>query len=136
MRTPTRALTILLLGTAAIAADAAPNQKGEAELARETAGLVAGKPVRCLTLGRTDGSTIIDGTAILYRGPAGMLWVNRPRGAEALREDDVLVEEIYGSQLCNLDQIKLIDRGSRMQRGFVGLNDFVPYTRPGKDARR
>ncbi len=137
MRTLPLALTILLLGASgAIAAHATAtaNEQGEAELARQTAGLVPGKPVRCVTLDQIDGSTVIDGTAIVYRGLGGTLWVNRPRGAETLREDDVLVEDIYGSQLCNLDQIKLVDRVSRMQRGFVGLNAFTPYTKPDKTA--
>lgn len=132
MRMRSLALTILLETGRAVAAHAAPNAQGEAELARQTAGLVPGKPVHCVTLDQIDGSSIIDGTAIIYRGLGGILWVNRPRGADMLREDDVLVEEIYGSQRCNLDQIKLVDRTSRMQRGFVGLGDFVPYTKPGK----
>jgi len=32
-------------------------------------------------------------------------------------------------QLCSLDTISLIDRGSQMHDGFVGLGPFVPYTR-------
>ena len=129
--------SMMLLMGASVPASARPSlqEQGEAALAKELAGRVPGKPVHCLSLDRIDGSTIIDGTAIIYRGLGGTVWVNRPRGADMLREDDVVVEEVYGSQLCNLDQIKLVDRDTRMQRGFVGLNDFVPYTKAAKVAR-
>lgn len=107
-------------------------ERGEAELAKQVAGLVAGKPVQCISLSQSDGSTIIDGTAIVYRGIGGRLYVNRPSGAEMLREDDIPVQYIYGSQLCRMDQIKLLDRSTRMERGFANLGDFVPYTKPRK----
>lgn len=138
MRKLARALGLgMLILAAAAHGEARPSarERGEAELAKQIAGLVPGKPVRCVSLSGIDGSTIIDNTAIVYRGLGGTLWVNRPRGAEMLREDDVLVQFVYGSQLCNLDQIKLLDRDTRMERGFVGLGEFVPYTKPGKIAR-
>jgi hypothetical protein len=138
MRTLSLCLTVLVLGSAAPAlalAHPSQHERGEADLAKEIAGRVAGKPVDCLPLSRIDGSTIVDRTAIVYRGLGGMIWVNRPRGAEMLRDDDVPVQIVYGSQLCKLDRIKLLDRSTRMERGFVGLDVFVPYTKPGKAAR-
>jgi hypothetical protein len=107
-------------------------ERGESELARQVAGLVPGKPVHCIQLSQADGSTIIDGTAIVYRSVGGKLYVNRPNGAEMLREDDIPVQYVNGSQLCRMDQIKLLDRSTRMERGFANLGDFVPYTRPAK----
>ncbi|HWI86408.1 MAG TPA: hypothetical protein VNT42_08815 [Sphingomonas sp.] len=104
-------------------------QRGEAELAKELVGLVPGKPERCVTLSRIDGSHIIAGTAIVYRSLGGKTYVNRPLGAERLRDDDIPVQYVQGSQLCRLDRVKLLDRGSRMERGFIGLGDFVPYTK-------
>lgn len=139
MRKLVRALGLGMLVLAATAhgqARPSARERGEAELAKQLAGLVPGKPVRCIGLDRIEGPTIIENTAIVYRGLGGKLWVNRPRGADMLREDDILVQEIYGSQLCNLDQIKLLDRDTRMVRGFVGLDEFVPYTKPGKSERR
>jgi hypothetical protein len=32
-----------------------------------------------------------------------------------------------------MDQIKLLDRSTRMERGFANLGDFVPYTKPKAD---
>lgn len=128
------ALALVALPGAAIA-DEQVNAKGEAELAKMLEGRVAGKPVKCLPTHAMDNSTIIDKTAIVYRSGA-KLYVNRPRsGADQLDDDDVLVTKLYGSQLCNVDKIDLIDRSSRMWSGFVLLGDFVPYERV-KDAAR
>jgi hypothetical protein len=80
-------------------------------------------------MSRIDGSTIIDGTAIVYRS-LGVTYVNRPSGAEMLREDDIPVQYVWGSQLCRLDRLKLLDRSTRMERGFASLGEFVPYTKP------
>jgi hypothetical protein len=129
----------LMLGLAVLVAAAGPatarqsaQERGEAELAKEVQGLVPGPPEKCLMLSRIVGSHIIDHTAIVYRTLGGKVYVNRPRGAEMLREDDIPVQFVYGSELCRLDRIKLLDRTSRMERGFAGLGDFVPYTKPGK----
>ena len=133
MKSLSLCLTIIALtaGSPVLARQTA-QERGESELAKQLDGLVPGKSVDCVSLSRIDGQTIIDGTAIVYRGLGGTVWVNRPRGAEMLRDDDVLVQFVYGSQLCRLDRIKLLDRSTRMERGFVGLGDFVPYTKPGK----
>ena len=126
-------LAVLLAASAAPAfARQSMHDRGEAELAKEIQGLLPGTPEKCLTLSRIIGSHVIDGTAIIYRTLGGKLYVNRPRGAERLREDDILVQFVYGSELCRLDQIKLLDRTSRMQRGFVGLGDFVSYSKPAQ----
>ncbi len=129
------ALAALTLSGAATA-DEKPNPypKGEAELAKMLEGRVAGKPVRCLPTSTLGQSTVIDKTAIVYRS-GSRLYVNRPRGgADQLSDDEILVTKIYGSQLCNVDKIDLVDRTSRMWSGFVVLGDFVPYTKV-KDAR-
>ncbi len=122
------ALAALALPGAATA-DEKPYPKGEAELAKMLEGRVAGKPVRCLSNSTLGQSTVIDKTAIVYRS-GSKLYVNRPRGgADQLSDNEILVTTIYGSQLCNVDKIDLVDRSSRMWSGFVVLGDFVPYTK-------
>ena len=120
-----------LLGASATATAAdRDNSKNEAKLTAALAGRVAGKPVDCIGLRDIRSSQIIDGTAIVYDAGGGRLFVNRPRiGASSLDNDDILVTKTYGSDLCSLDTIDLIDRGSQMHDGFVGLGQFVPYTR-------
>ena len=132
---PSLLIAAALLGASAtaLAADR-DNSKNEAKLTAALAGRVAGKPVDCINLRDIRSSQIIDRTAIVYDTGGGRLLVNRPRmGAESLDSDDILVTKTYGTELCSIDTINLIDRGSRFQRGFVGLGEFVPYTKPAKD---
>jgi hypothetical protein len=124
--------TLLVAAAAPAAARQSAQERGEAELAKQLEGLVPGKPQQCVSLSRIDGSNIIDHTAIVYRGIGGVIYVNRPGGAEMLHEDDIPVQYVWGSQLCRLDRLKLLDRSTRMERGFANLGEFVPYTKPGK----
>jgi hypothetical protein len=41
----------------------------------------------------------------------------------------VLVSDIHGSQICSIDIVRLHDRSGGWYRGFVGLEQFVPYRR-------
>ena len=124
---------MVLLAALALGAPAAAQRnssRGEAQLAREVAGRIAGQPVNCLTLSRIQASRIIDRTAIVYE-VGRTLYVNRPRsGANWLDRDDILVTRTVGSQLCRLDTVRLVSRGTRTPSGFVVLDRFVPYTRP------
>jgi len=130
---PFIAASLLALSAGAMAADKAADRAaaGEAKLAKALEGRVAGKPVTCIPLRNIDSSQIIDGTAILYK-VGGTIYVNRPRiGAESLRWDPVLVTDTHSSQLCSIDTVKLLDRTSHFYQGFVGLGEFVPYSKPG-----
>jgi hypothetical protein len=119
-----------LLAALAVPAAAAPRD-GEADLAKAIAGRTAGKPVDCIQLRNIRSSRIIDRTAIVYEMNNGTIYVNRPRsGAESLDWTDVLVTETFTSQLCRIDVVKLYDTGIRMTTGWVGLDAFVPYTKP------
>jgi hypothetical protein len=109
---------------------AAKRDTPDMQMTKLLAGRVAGKPVNCISLTGSQSSQIIDGTAIVYR-VGGRLYVNTPRsGASTLNDDDILVTRTIGSQLCSIDTVDLIDRASRIQRGFVILGQFVPYEKP------
>lgn len=135
MKRTTRALVAALLCavTAPSLTAATTFPRGEEKLAKALDGRTAGKPVRCLNLRDIQSSEIIDRTAILYRTGGGRLYVNRPEiGRESLDNDDILVTRTFGSQLCSIDTVRLLDRTSRFYSGFVGLGEFVPYTRAPK----
>lgn len=127
-----RAACALLAGCIAVAGPVgarAPDD-GAAQLRQAIAGRVAGKPTDCIDSSDISSSQIIPGTAIVYRA-LGRLYVNVPMsGARLLRRDDVLVTRQFGSQLCRLDTVRLLDPTSRIPHGFLGLGQFVPYTRP------
>jgi hypothetical protein len=112
------------------AAAAAQPVTGEAELAKLIEGRIAGTPVNCLPYRRLGNARIINGVGIVYR-VGRTLYVNRPRSSPAdLDPNDILVVNGFGSQLCSLDRIDLVDRNVGFWTGFVSLGEFVPYTRP------
>ncbi|WP_298164306.1 hypothetical protein [Novosphingobium sp.] len=122
---------LLLAGAAA---DARPRLTGEEQLAKLLDGRVAGKPVNCINLPNVQSSRVIDKTAIVY-GSGSTLYVQRPKsGASSLNSDDILVTQLVSSQLCNIDVVQLRDRNGLFWRGFVSLDQFVPYSRPAKVA--
>lgn len=122
---------LMLAGTAA---DARPRLTGEEQLAKLLEGRVAGKPVNCISLPNVQSSSVIDKTAIVY-GSGSTIYVQRPRsGASSLDSNDILVTQLTTSQLCSIDTVQLRDRNGGFWRGFVGLDKFVPYTKPAKVA--
>ena len=127
-----RAITCLIgamLISAALPAQAAKVDQ-EARLSKALAGRVPGKPVSCIPLHRIQSSQIFDRTAILYK-VGTTYYVNRPAsGANFLDRDDVMVTDTRTPNLCNVDIVRLLDQGTRMQSGSVGLGEFVPYTKP------
>jgi hypothetical protein len=125
----------LAVSAGAASAQAAPSKavserqaKAETRLAKALEGRVAGEPVRCIRLNQLRSSQIYDRTAIVYEGLGGVLYVNRPRsGAQSLDRNDVLVTRTSTGDLCSIDIVTLWDSTSRIQSGFVGLGEFVPY---------
>jgi hypothetical protein len=115
-----------LLAGSAVAAK--PKLTGEEQLNKLLEGRVAGQPVNCLPLFDTRDQQVIDKTAIVY-GTGRTIWVNRPMNAQDLDRDDVMVSDIHTSQVCKLDVVRLHDRSGGWYRGFVGLEQFVPYRR-------
>ena len=127
-----RALAIALAATALVAGGAAlqakPKLTPEQRLEKLLEGRTAGKPVSCISQADARDMEIFDGVALVYRA-GSTLYVNRPRNAEALDSDDILVVRGSGSQLCRLDLINTVDRMGHFTTGFVNLGDFVPYRR-------
>ncbi len=127
-----RALAIALAATALVAGGAAlqakPKLTPEQRLGKLLEGRTAGKPVSCISQADARDMEIFDGVALVYRS-GSTLYVNRPRNAEALDSDDILVVRGSGSQLCRLDLINTVDRMGHFTTGFVNLGDFVPYRR-------
>lgn len=118
-------ITAIMLSAAPVAA--AHRDDPAARLARAIGDRVAGKATDCISLASIGSTEIIDGKAILYR-VGSTLYVNEPRsGASSLDDDDILVTRTSGSQLCSIDTVNLVDRGSHFQAGFVSLGQFVPY---------
>jgi len=104
-------------------------ESGEAQLAKMLKGYVPAKQVHCVNLSDITNQTIVDRTAIVYWGMGGKAWVNRPDGAEFLREDNILISKPFGGQSCRHDIIHQRDQMSHIPGGAIGLNDFTLYTK-------
>lgn len=126
-----RKIAIAMVTAAALlgpALEARSHQTPQQQLDKILAGRVPGKPTHCISNFDTREMQIIDKTAIVY-GWGNTVWVNTPRNAKDLDNDDILVTRTFGSQLCNLDIVTTLDRGSRMFSGVISLGEFVPYRR-------
>ncbi|SMC72970.1 hypothetical protein [Novosphingobium sp. B1] len=122
--------SLLLAGAAA---DAKPRLTPEQELAKALEGRVAGKPEDCIYLPRVINTRIYDKTAIVYDA-GNTLWVNRPdAGAATLSDNDIMVTTPFGSQLCSVDIVRMVDRNAGFWRGSIGLGQFVPYKKVKAD---
>jgi hypothetical protein len=113
---------------AAPALEAKPKHSGGDQLAELLQGRQAGEPRRCISTFANNNLRIIDKTAIVYRD-GKTIWVNRTRDPASLDDDDVLVIRRFGSDLCRLDDIRAVTRGTGMLRAVILLEDFVPYTK-------
>lgn len=118
------------------AAEARPKLTGEQRLAKMLEGREAGTPVDCIPYLRTRSDvTVIDKTALVYR-VGSTLYVNRPDNVDRLTNDDVLLTKTSASRLCSVDTVELYGLSiGRTWKGFLGLNDFVPYRKVKQAAR-
>lgn len=122
----------LMLSGGAMAAEK-PKLTQEQKLAKALEGRVEGKPVDCIMQRDIRATRIYDRVAIVYEMSNGTWYVNRPAsGASSLSRNDVLVTDTRSNQLCSIDVVRLLDSSTRMQNGFVGLDKFVPWTKPKK----
>ncbi|MFY8195622.1 MAG: hypothetical protein ACOVKV_11115, partial [Novosphingobium sp.] len=82
---------------------------------------------------RVINTRIYDKTAIVYDA-GNTLWVNRPdAGAATLSDNDIMVTTPFGSQLCSVDIVRMVDRNAGFWRGSIGLGQFVPYKKVKAD---
>ena len=130
-----RALAIALVAAAALltgpALQAKPRLSPQQQLDKLLDGRVAGKPVQCISQFDTRDMQVLDKTAIVY-GWGNTIWVNTPRNAQDLDDDDIMVTRVNGSQFCSLDIVNTLDRSGGFTNGFISLGDFVPYRRVAK----
>lgn len=122
------AASLLAAGTPAAAQE--KPARGEAELAQMLEGRTAGEPKRCLSDSERRNLRVIDGTALVFES-GNTLYVNRPEGARFLDWSDLPVFKIWGSQLCEKDQVELRDSASLMRGPILFMGEFVPYRRAG-----
>ena len=121
-------LPLVLLGGCATTqqADRGPDPR----LTEALADMVAGKSQNCIPIDRASGSEIFR-DAILYRAGGRKVWLADAPGCVTSGSNDyILVQNIYGSQLCRGDTIRLVERTGGFGAGFCAIRGFTPYTKP------
>lgn len=132
MTSPARLLFALALGASLVGPAWALKDDPATQLANITKDRVAGKPQRCISLPDVNNSQVIEKTTIVYR-VGNTYYVNQLKsGANSLNSDNVPVTHTFGSQLCEMDTVKMVDRYGGGSRGFAILGPFVPY-KPASD---
>ena len=128
MRKLAIALTVAAALLAGPALDARSRMTPQQELDKLLVGREPGRPVHCISTFDSREMRVLDKTAIVF-GWGNTIWVNTPRNAEHLDDDDILLTQTSGSQLCDLDIVQTLDRSSQFFNGSLSLGRFVPYRR-------
>lgn len=127
-----RKIALILAATAALvtgpALQAREHLTPQQRLDKMLAGREAGRPTSCISTFEQRDMTVLDKTALVF-GHGNTIWVNVPRNAQDLDDDDILVTRTFGNELCRLDIVRTVERTAGFQTGFVSLGDFVPYRR-------
>ena len=125
----------IMIGALALAGCAANAGSGgqtsaERDLAKALEGRVAGKPQDCISTTSADGPQIVDKRTLLYRD-GRRVWVNDlGDSCPGLDQDDLLIVELHGSQICRNDKFRATERGSVVPGAYCFFGSFTPYTKP------
>ena len=105
------------------------SEKQAMALDKELSGKTAGKPVNCLSNTQTNDLIRVSDDVLLYRQSGRLVYQNKLRyTCQGLsRDDDIIVTQTYGGQLCSGDLLRLVDRTSGIQGPVCSLGEFVPY---------
>jgi hypothetical protein len=102
--------------------------KNETRLAELLKGRTAGEPLSCIPEFQASKVEVLEGVALVY-GSGKTLYVAKPDRPDAMQWNDVMVVKRTGSQLCNTDIVRTVDRMSGFTTGVVFLSKFTPYTK-------
>lgn len=128
---------VILLASACLAAGCTTDEpvetaaNDESKLAAQLAGYEpAGPPVSCVNMRDLHGNKSAGEAAIVFDGPGGRKWVNRPAGGcPTLEFGRALRTRTSSTQLCRNDIATVFDPVSGSAFGGCGLGDFEPYRR-------
>lgn len=127
------ALGVAGCGMTGVDREAAPLKPRQLEtLDKQLAGKVAGEPVNCIPLRLADNTIRVSDDIILYRVSKRLVYRNDLVSScpGLAREDDIIILKTYGSQLCDSDILRLVDRTSGSPTGVCSLGKFTPYRSP------
>ena len=136
MRSVTRGISLLLIGSAVVSCAVAPqpgrSAKAEAHFQKLLAGKVAGQPASCLPTYRSTDMVVIDDQTIAFRDGSRRVWVTNLRsGCSNLGSGHyaLVTRQSGGSGVCRGDIAEVADLTNGITVGSCVFGDFVPYTR-------
>jgi hypothetical protein len=101
-----------------------------AKLEKDLAGFTPGKPQSCVDLRDLNGPSSYGDSTIVYRVSPRLVYRNDVHGScRGAGDDYILVNQVFGSQLCRGDITRLVDRTSGFYAGSCSMGNFVPYRR-------
>lgn len=105
-------------------------------LDKALAGRVAGKTETCLSTSRIGSPEVISDRTLLYRD-GGRIWRNDlPDACPGLRDDVIVVTEVFGGQLCRGDLFYTLERsGIGIPGPRCRLGAFVPWDKVKSGAK-
>lgn len=103
----------------------------EADLARETAGRVAGPALSCISSSTGNNLRPLD-AGTLAVGSGQTIYINHfAQPCQALSSTaSLIVEAGAGGQYCRGDRIRTLEPGSTIAGPYCVLGDWIPYRRP------
>lgn len=138
-RRATAALGLSLAAPLALGACAQLGAPGESDVARETrllsqnlAGKVPGPPQSCIPIERSREPIRVSDRILLYRVGRDLVYRNDLASpCTGLADDnDIIVAERFGNQICEGDLIRLVDRNSGMGAVACSYGKFTPFRLP------
>jgi hypothetical protein len=121
----------LLASSACATTGSFRNEVPDPAFVKAIAGKIPGTPRSCISVVDMRDSTTYR-NAIIYRVNSKLSYVNDLGQCPFLRNDNILVTNIRGSQICRGDIVNMVDRSSAFPSGSCSFGDFVPYETPRK----
>lgn len=123
----------IILPLVLLAGCATPSQTAQGpdlKLQAALAGKVAGTPQSCIRLDQASGSEVYR-DAILYRAGRNRYFLADAPGCGSGKSfDSILVQNVFGSQLCRGDIIRIVERTGGFTSASCAIGGFTPYTVP------
>jgi hypothetical protein len=99
------------------------------ELAAVTEGRVAGEPQRCIDPRRVNGPQIISPNTLVYRD-IGTIYTMEASGCPYIDDNYVVVAEVNGTDFCENDRFRTLQRGAVVPGAICRVGKFTPWKKP------
>lgn len=108
-----------------------PTEAPGVAFARETTGMIAGRPQSCVPTNSSQNLRVLDAQTVAY-GWGRAVNINHLSGpCPGLdSQSTLIIEPFLGGQYCRGDRFRVREMGSSIPGPVCILNDWVPYRRP------